>query len=109
MSDYRIEFPQYPVADMPALPDGWNDVSWHNNACPCFENVALRAALYIDYLKPEDREFQPCDFADGCGGGRFVVFEVDSEGCFTDDLPRFAFDTLAEALAKAATFTEGAK
>ena len=28
------EFPDFPVADYPTLPEGFADSSWHNDACP---------------------------------------------------------------------------
>ena len=30
------EFPDYPKASLPPLWD-WEDVSWHNDACPSFK------------------------------------------------------------------------
>jgi hypothetical protein len=32
---YKIEFPDYD--DTITLPEGWRDVSWHNDICPSFE------------------------------------------------------------------------
>lgn len=37
MRTYKTEFPHFTAADMPALPAGLVDVSWHNDACPSFE------------------------------------------------------------------------
>jgi hypothetical protein len=49
MKDWRIEFPGFPVEDMPTLPEGWVDASWHNDACPSFVNEGLKAAIFVDY------------------------------------------------------------
>lgn len=71
MADYREEFPNYPVADMPTLPEGWEDESWHNDVCPSFRNDALRVRLFIDYPKLEDRELE---------GARFCAYGIDEHG-----------------------------
>jgi hypothetical protein len=31
---YRQEFPNFDPATMPEIPTGWEDISWHNDACP---------------------------------------------------------------------------
>lgn len=36
MAQWQIEFRDFPVADMPAIPEGWTDSSWRNDACPSF-------------------------------------------------------------------------
>lgn len=56
MSCYR-EFPDYPAAAMPALPDGWTDVSWHNDVCPCYARASGNVVIWIDYPDPSDREY----------------------------------------------------
>lgn len=33
---WQVEFPHFPVEDMPDIPDTWEDISWHNDACPSF-------------------------------------------------------------------------
>lgn len=40
---YQTEFPDFPAADMPDIPATWRDISWHNDACPCFEFMAAGA------------------------------------------------------------------
>lgn len=52
MHDYRKEFPDFPEADMPALPEGFEDMSWHNDACPSFQHEAKGLCLWIDYADP---------------------------------------------------------
>lgn len=31
---WKSQFPDYYLADMVAIPSGWDDVSHHNDACP---------------------------------------------------------------------------
>lgn len=55
-SNYRAEFPDFAPADMPAIPGGFLDTSWHNDVCPSFTSDAIGLTLWIDYANPEDRE-----------------------------------------------------
>lgn len=70
MSDWRKEFPSYPVEAMPAIPHGWIDASWHNDACPCFVVPHLCVAVWVDWPDKADREFQ---------GERFIVNPFDPD------------------------------
>jgi hypothetical protein len=56
---YAIEFPDFPAADLPAIPADWSDQSWRQDACPCFHIGSL--AVFIDYLNPHysENEFAP--------------------------------------------------
>lgn len=54
---YLREFPNYKPAEMPAIPDGFEDTSWHNDACPCFVSDPLGLELWVDYADPAEREF----------------------------------------------------
>jgi hypothetical protein len=87
MSNYMTEFPDYD--DTLILPEGWQDISWHNDACPSFErkygNVAYR--IFCDYKDPNRRE--------SLGSMRFVVYIEDEVNFECINL----FDTLEEALA----------
>lgn len=72
----RFEFPDYDPETLPAIPDGWEDISWHNDACPSFEvmpETDARGAVrvWIDYPEPDRREVP--------GAARFVCF-VDTMG-----------------------------
>jgi len=60
MTTYRTEFPDFDPRDMPTIPAGWNDVSWHNDACPSFACGRHDSMLvvYVDYREPADRELQ---------------------------------------------------
>lgn len=75
---YQIEFPNYPVDDMPALPEGWTDTSWHNDACPSFQNQALRLQVWIEFKNPADREY-------GDEIKRFGLYNIDEDGGISDD------------------------
>lgn len=70
--NWRTEFPDYPVADMPTLPDTFSDTSWHNDTCPSFTSDALGLIVWIDYSNPDDREFPD--------GPRFGLMEQQN-GC----------------------------
>jgi hypothetical protein len=53
---WQREFPDFPPADMPELSPGWEDKSWHNDACPSFHDGDLGLTLWIDYADREKRE-----------------------------------------------------
>ena len=36
----------------------WEDVSWHNDICPRWENKELGIAIWVDCIVPEAREFE---------------------------------------------------
>jgi hypothetical protein len=56
MADYRKEFPDFPAIDMPAIPEGFADSSWHNDSCPSLISEALGLRIWIDYVQVELRE-----------------------------------------------------
>lgn len=95
MEAWRAEFPDYPTEDMPVLPEGWVDASWHNDACPSFVNDKLRAALFTDYRDSKTRGL-------GLeGGARFIVFNMDDEGNIETNLkPLAAGDDIDAVLAE---------
>jgi len=56
---YLREFPTFPIITE-AIPEGFVDASWHNNACPSFDHVYADESIltiYLDWPKPEDREW----------------------------------------------------
>lgn len=57
MADFRVEFGDFDPATMPAIPDGWTDQSWHNDACPCF-NTGRGLVVFVDYADASLREIQ---------------------------------------------------
>jgi hypothetical protein len=86
MSDYKSEFPSYD--DTLIFPEGWVDVSWHNDACPSFEKVFWngRYRIFCDYIDMQKR-----DCPDWTRFGVYVEDEVNFE-CIAQ------FETLEEAL-----------
>jgi hypothetical protein len=58
---WAIEFRSYPAAEMPTIPYGWTDESWHNDACPCFRSPDGRFRVFIDFPDLDDREFSASD------------------------------------------------
>lgn len=53
---WQTEFPDFKAADMPEPPEGFEDVSWHNDAMPSFFNEELQLRLWINYADPQMRE-----------------------------------------------------
>jgi hypothetical protein len=88
---YQKEFPDYPPADMPAIPAGFVDTSWHNNNAPSFENRALGLSIWIDFADPQMRD---CE-----GSERFIVNEVKSDGVFKSDEAILCTNDWADVLA----------
>jgi hypothetical protein len=69
---YRTEFGNYPIHDMPTLPEGFTDASWGNDVCPHFDHAALRISVWIDYPDKAQREYPDVK--------RFSVHSIDAEG-----------------------------
>jgi len=72
-----LAFPDYPAAAMPALPDGWTDVSWRHDTCPCYARASGNVVIWIDYPDVDDREF--------ANTKRFRVVAYDDHVDETDD------------------------
>jgi hypothetical protein len=72
MADFRKEFPSFPAADMPAMPEGFADCSWHNDTCPSIKNETLGLLVFIDFVDQDWREMP--------GAERFSVLKMDGEG-----------------------------
>ena len=66
---YREEFPDFDPSTMPAIPQNWEDTSWHNDACPSF-NTGKGRVVFVDFSDLSLREFD--------GGKRFTV-QADPE------------------------------
>ncbi len=75
MTTFQTEFPDFPAADFPALPEGFTDSSWHNDACPSIKNETLGLFIFIDYADRAKRE------AIDNGNARFSVLKLDADGC----------------------------
>ncbi len=68
---WQVEFPDFPAADLPAIPDWWVDQSWKNDSCPFWVGPP-NTGIFVDYADPAWREFQ--------GGPRFVVVRLEMDG-----------------------------
>lgn len=77
MPNYRIEFPDFPAIDMPAIPEGFADSSWHNDSCPSLISEELGLRIWIDYVQVELREH-----ADD--GYRFVLMPDNNDDDITE-------------------------
>ena len=42
------EFPDFPIACAPELPDGWEDTSWHHDECPSYSAYGLQVFISSD-------------------------------------------------------------
>lgn len=94
---YRTEFPDFPEADMPVLPVGFEDTSWANNSAPSFQNDEMRISVWIDFANPEQSEWSE-DRASG-GMKRFAVNLLDAELAPTNDMADLETDDWNEVLA----------
>jgi hypothetical protein len=73
--DYKTEFSDFDF-EIPQLPDGFEDDSWHNDVCPKFErkyNETQKVVFWVNYKKKSRRE---------CGGCQFIVVIMESEDYF---------------------------
>ena len=90
MANYRTEFSDFPEADMPAIPEGFADNSWHNDSCPNFASEALGLHIWIDFADPEQREI-----SDGC---RFTLEPSDNLDTITDPVCTDDWAAILEAV-----------
>jgi hypothetical protein len=69
-SKWKVEFHpgEYTVPELLYKGDNWEDVSWHNDACPSFHNPSLGVRVWVESVKPENR-----GYPEGC---RFIVEQV---------------------------------
>jgi len=75
--NYKYEFPNFDY-DIPQLPEGFVDVSWHNDVCPSFSkdlNDKQEMVVWVNYANEDKRE---------CGGLQFafVIRAIDGEDTF---------------------------
>ena len=84
MNTCHSEFPDYPLADLPAMPEGFADSSWHNDTCPSYLDEASGLQVFMDYADVNKREYD--------GGLRFSVIRTDDSDAI------FVSDSLAEVL-----------
>ena len=60
-ASYLDEFQDFDPATMPPIPEGWQDISWHNDACPSFlvdTGVTGGLTVFVDYADDVDREIR---------------------------------------------------
>lgn len=69
---FQTAFPDFPADDMPATPEGFADISWHNDCCPSFEHPE-GYRLFIDYKDRTRREFPDSE-------GRFTLYPLNEDG-----------------------------
>lgn len=50
-----LAFPEYDTATLPAIPEGWEDISWRNDVCPSWQ-INDDYVIFIDFPAMEDRE-----------------------------------------------------
>jgi hypothetical protein len=75
---YQQEFPDFPAADMPAIPQGFEDNSWHNDSCPNFTSAELGLRIWIDYADKAQREHPDAS--------RFALEPSDNEDTITEPI-----------------------
>lgn len=51
----RDQHPNFDTATLPAIPEGWEDTSWRNDACPSFATPA-GVRVWVDYADPAMRD-----------------------------------------------------
>lgn len=90
----RQEFPDYDVATLPPIPEGFDDTSWHNNSAPSFESSELRLAVWTDYADAEQSEWPEMRRAGDLK--RFSVNRTDADGAYISDEPELSSDEWAD-------------
>lgn len=65
------------------LGPGWEDVSWHNDVCPRFENEELLLAVWVDYDDPDERKQDDWKKYTVCG---FILHANDAPTLSEEDL-----------------------
>jgi hypothetical protein len=73
MFNYKKEF-RYFDFEIPPLPEGFVDMSWHNNICPSFErelNETQIITLWVNYKNVKRRELRTKKF--------FITIETKDE------------------------------
>lgn len=66
-------FPTYPLSSLPSIPSTWEDVSWHNDACPSY-HTGNGVYVYVDFPEKSDREVEDSE--------RFTVCDIDTGEVF---------------------------
>jgi hypothetical protein len=71
----KTAFPYFDETTLPAIPTGWRDISWRDDACPSFD--AGSATVYVDHADPRWRRYPESK--------RFIVQGSGSVLLETDD------------------------
>lgn len=74
----RREFPDFDIATLPPLPEGYSDSSSYIDGAPSFTNEARGLKVYVDYANYADRESGRSQ--------RFCVSRYDEEADDYEDL-----------------------
>jgi hypothetical protein len=92
IGNYREAFPDYPEA-LPEI-EGFIDLSWHNEPCPCLLNEELHVRLMVDYPDPAVREYE--------GVSRYGLYQLTEDNQVISHGNSCIIDTddLDEVLAK---------
>lgn len=93
IGNYKEAFPDFGEMDV-ALPGHFQDMSWSNEACPCFHSAEARVFLYVDYADPAKREFPEME--------RFGLLMASEDGQHLEEESRHLLhtDDFAFVLAK---------
>lgn len=101
MTAFHTAFPDYPIRSMPTIPEGFKDTSWHNDACPSFEDAERGLQLWCDFPEAADRAHPKSP--------RFAVFftsNSDADVRRLGDKPAIEAEEWAEVEAFLATADE---
>jgi hypothetical protein len=88
--NYQTEFPDFPPADLPAIPQGFEDNSWHNDSCPNFISAELGLRIWIDFADSKQRDIME--------GSRFTLEPSDNEDNITDAICSDEWPVILEAI-----------
>ena len=83
---WQIEFPNFPAAEMPAIPEGFEDMSWGADSCPSFVCEKAGLVIFVEPVDPAKRgepelpRFNLIEWADGANG--VMVAEGEEWGPF---------------------------
>lgn len=76
MTATHPEFRDFPLSDLPTLPAGFSDTSWHNDTCPNYSRTLANGdtlRIWINYANPALREY-------AFEGPRFCAYRETSAG-----------------------------
>jgi hypothetical protein len=97
MTAYQDAFPDFAAADMPAIPEGFEDTSWGNDCCPSFSRTVGKFTLtiWVDFADRDQREYP--------GADRFGLYREDHNASLEDEgdarLPLYEGNDWASLLA----------